>query len=141
MVTELANQTTTPQVNGSIQFKDVEFHYPTRMNVVILNDFNLKIEEGKTTALVGYSGGGKSTIISLMLRFYDITAGAILLDGVDIRNIDLKYLRTCIALVQQEPVLFQGTIFENLSHGKDDITEAEAKQLLLKSGLDLDLQT
>ncbi|CAH8332285.1 unnamed protein product [Eruca vesicaria subsp. sativa] len=113
------------KVDGNIQFKDVTFSYPSRLDVVIFDKLNLTIPAGKTVALVGGSGSGKSTIISLIERFYEPTSGAVLLDGNDIKELDIKWLRGHIGLVNQEPVLFGTTIRENIMYGKDDATDEE----------------
>ena len=85
--------------------------------VMVLKNVNLSIPAGRFTAIVGASGSGKSTIIQLLERFYDPVAGQIILDGYDIKNINLRHLRSCMSLVSQEPVLFATTIYENISHG------------------------
>ncbi|AEE28628.1 P-glycoprotein 10 [Arabidopsis thaliana] len=112
-------------VNGDILFKDVTFTYPSRPDVVIFDKLNFVIPAGKVVALVGGSGSGKSTMISLIERFYEPTDGAVMLDGNDIRYLDLKWLRGHIGLVNQEPVLFATTIRENIMYGKDDATSEE----------------
>uniref|UniRef100_M4DRJ2 ABC transporter B family member 2-like n=1 Tax=Brassica campestris TaxID=3711 RepID=M4DRJ2_BRACM len=113
------------KVDGHIQFTDVTFSYPSRPDVVIFDKLNLAIPAGKTVALVGGSGSGKSTVISLIERFYEPTSGAVLLDGSDIKELDIKWLRGHIGLVSQEPALFATTIRENIMYGKDDATDEE----------------
>ncbi|KAJ0263269.1 ABC transporter B family member 2 [Hirschfeldia incana] len=113
------------KVDGHIQFTDVTFSYPSRPEVVIFDKLNLAIPAGQTVALVGGSGSGKSTVISLIERFYEPTSGAVLLDGNDIRELDVKWLRGKIGLVNQEPALFATTIRENIMYGKDDATDEE----------------
>ncbi|XP_057872209.2 putative multidrug resistance protein [Cryptomeria japonica] len=110
------------KVSGEIELRGVEFIYPSRPDTVILSNFNLIIPAGKTVALVGGSGSGKSTVISLIERFYDPLKGEILLDGENIQNLQLKWLRTQIGLVSQEPALFATSIYENLLFGKEDAT-------------------
>ncbi|GLJ37717.1 hypothetical protein SUGI_0766220 [Cryptomeria japonica] len=110
------------KVSGEIELRNVEFIYPSRPDTVILSNFNLIIPAGKTVALVGSSGSGKSTVISLIERFYDPIRGETLLDGENIQNLQLKWLRTQIGLVSQEPVLFATSIYENLLFGKEDAT-------------------
>ncbi|KAL6008397.1 (ABC) transporter [Asimina triloba] len=112
-------------IGGHIQFKDVSFTYPSRPDVPIFDRLNLDIPSGKIVALVGGSGSGKSTVISLIERFYDPSGGRILLDGHDIRGLDLKWMRQQIGLVNQEPALFATTIRENILYGKDDATLAD----------------
>lgn len=106
-------------VRGEIEFKEVEFSYPSRPTTKILQGFNLKVKAGKTVGLVGGSGSGKSTIISLLERFYDPVKGNILLDGHKIKRLQLKWLRSQIGLVNQEPVLFATSIKENILFGKE----------------------
>ncbi|CAG8825809.1 456_t:CDS:2, partial [Gigaspora margarita] len=104
-------------VMGHIQLKNINFIYPTRPDVKILNNVSLNIEPGSTIALVGSSGSGKSTIASLVLRFYDPISGGVFLDGRDIKSLNLIWYRRQISLVSQEPVLFKTTIAENVSYG------------------------
>ncbi|CAL1280382.1 unnamed protein product [Larinioides sclopetarius] len=109
-----------PEVTGKIDFIDVKFRYPSRRNVQVLQGINLTVNPGQTVALVGSSGCGKSTLIALLERFYDPDSGQILLDGFSIETINLKYLRSQMALVSQEPVLFNCTIKENIIYGIED---------------------
>ncbi|CAG8467342.1 5545_t:CDS:10 [Racocetra persica] len=118
---------------GRIEFRNVTFHYPTRPDVQILKNFNLIIEPGQTVALVGSSGSGKSTIISLLERFYDPISGSILLDGVDIKNINIKSLRRQIGLVGQEPVLFAETIKTNVGWGGDTMESEPSLDDIIES--------
>lgn len=113
------------RVKGEILLEGVQFQYDTRE--AVLQDVNLKIPAGTTAALVGPSGAGKSTIAKLLPRYYDVTQGRILIDGTDIREVTLKSLRQQIAIVSQEPILFSGTIEENLRYGKPEATQAELK--------------
>lgn len=112
-------------VEGDIEFRNVEFSYPSRPDVLILRDMNLTIRAGQTVALVGRSGNGKSTILHLLQRFYDLEAGQILLDGCDISQLNISFLRSNIALVGQEPVLFSTSIGENIRYGKPNASEQE----------------
>ena len=105
------------KVIGDIEFKNVNFEYTIRPGIKILNNFNLFVKNGETNALVGASGCGKSTTISLLLRFYDITSGEILLDGVDIRQLNIQWLRSQMGIVSQEPILFNYSIKENICNG------------------------
>ncbi|CAM0954127.1 unnamed protein product [Alopecurus aequalis] len=113
-------------VKGDIDFKHISFRYPSRPDIQIFSDFNLSIPSKKTVALVGQSGCGKSTVIALLERFYDPDSGAILLDGVEIKNLKLSWLRDQMGLVSQEPVLFNDTIRANIAYGKHEaVTEEE----------------
>lgn len=112
-------------VSGNVEFKHVEFAYPSRPESIIFKDFCLEIPAGKAVALVGGSGSGKSTVISLLQRFYDPLAGEILLDGVAIEKLQLKWVRSQMGLVSQEPALFATTIKENILFGKEDATMEE----------------
>ncbi|KAJ0391962.1 hypothetical protein P43SY_002480 [Pythium insidiosum] len=107
-----------PQVEGRLTFRNVSFRYPTRPNVSVLKSYNLTIEPGQTVAFCGPSGGGKSTIIALLERFYDPIRGQIKLDGHDLRTLNLRWLRDQIGLVGQEPVLFSGSIADNIAYGR-----------------------
>ena len=117
--------TVIENLSGDVEFRSVEFAYPSRPENIILRAFDLKVPAGKTVALVGGSGSGKSTVIALMERFYDPLGGEILLDGVDIKSIKLKWLRSQIGLVSQEPALFATSIKENLLFGKEEATVEE----------------
>lgn len=112
-------------VSGKVEFRNVEFAYPSRPESIILKDFCFKIPAGKTVALVGGSGSGKSTVIALLQRFYDPLGGEILLDGIPIDKLQLKWLRSQMGLVSQEPALFATTIMENIIFGKEDASMEE----------------
>ena len=114
-----------PKLQGGIDFAGVQFAYPARPDVPVFEDFSLSIPAGATVALVGESGSGKSTVISLIERFYDPLAGRVTLDGVDVRKLQLSWLRGQIGLVSQEPVLFAASIRDNILYGKPDASEAE----------------
>jgi len=106
---------------GHVEIKDIVFAYPSRPNINACDNYSLDITAGETVALVGASGSGKSTIISLLLRFYDVQSGGIFLDGVDIRKLNLRWLRSIYGYVGQEPTLFAGTIFDNIAYGLDSV--------------------
>ncbi|KAK2974677.1 hypothetical protein RJ640_030285 [Escallonia rubra] len=112
-------------VKGNIELKDVDFFYRTRPKQMILKSLNLKVDAGQVVALVGQSGSGKSTIIKLIERFYDVSRGSLEIDGIDIKQYNLRALRSRIALVSQEPTLFAGTIQENIAYANEDATDAE----------------
>lgn len=117
------NSVVIENAKGDIEFENVKFGYID--DKLALNEVNLKIPTGKTVALVGHSGGGKSTIMSMILRFYDPNSGAVKLDGHDIRNLTLKSLRRSMSVVNQEVMLFDDTVLENIRYGKEDATEEE----------------
>ncbi|KAG2231879.1 hypothetical protein INT48_006071 [Thamnidium elegans] len=113
-------------VRGSIEFKDVTFKYPTRPDLLILKGLNIKIEPGMTVAFVGPSGSGKSTTIQLVQRFYDALSGAVSLDGTNVKDLNVRWLRQQIGVVSQEPVLFNMTIRQNLLMGtQGDVSEKD----------------
>ena len=121
-VPEPVNPVHLPSVTGRIEMRDVGFRYGTRS---VTRDISLTIEPGEMIGLVGHSGSGKSTMVNLICRFYDVTEGAILIDGVDIRSVPVTEYRRHIGLVLQEPFLFFGTIAENIAYGKPDATREE----------------
>ncbi|KAK8928800.1 ABC transporter B family member 20 [Platanthera zijinensis] len=117
-----------PSVYGSIELRNIDFCYPTHPELMVLSNFSLKVGGGQTVAVVGVSGSGKSTIISLIERFYDPVAGQILLDGRDLNLYNLRWLRSHMGLVQQDPVIFSTTIRENIIYARHNATEAEMKE-------------
>ena len=121
-------------LTGSIDFKNVNFEYEP--NTPVLKDFNLHVNKGETIALVGNSGGGKSTVVSLLPRFYDVTSGEIDIDGIDIRKFNLDALRQNISFVFQDNFLFSGTIKENILMGNENATEAEIEKVITMAHLD-----
>ncbi|KAK2731944.1 hypothetical protein FQN55_004419 [Onygenales sp. PD_40] len=126
------------EFHGDIQIKDVHFAYPSRPAYPVLSGFDLHIPAGKTTALVGPSGCGKSTVVGLLERWYNPSSGSLSLDGKGIDELNLRWLRTQIRMVQQEPVLFNGTIFENVCHGlvgtsMADLSEDEKMERIVEA--------
>uniref|UniRef100_A0A8C1P1B5 ATP-binding cassette, sub-family B (MDR/TAP), member 11a n=1 Tax=Cyprinus carpio TaxID=7962 RepID=A0A8C1P1B5_CYPCA len=113
------------KVKGDIEFHSVHFNYPSRPEVKILDDLNVVVKAGETTAFVGPSGSGKSTTIQLIQRFYDPKEGMVTLDGHDIRSLNIQWLRSLIGIVEQEPVLFATTIAENIRYGRAGVTMEE----------------
>eukprot|EP01122_Echinamoeba_exundans_P012456 TRINITY_DN5205_c0_g1_i1.p2 TRINITY_DN5205_c0_g1~~TRINITY_DN5205_c0_g1_i1.p2 ORF type:complete len:268 (-),score=65.18 TRINITY_DN5205_c0_g1_i1:1276-2079(-) len=113
---------------GEIKFVSVDFAYPQRPDAVVMKKFSLKVKEGQTVALVGKSGAGKSTAVALLQRFYDPSQGQILLDGADIKEIDIKWLRNQIGYVSQEPILFSGTVAENIRFGNESADDAAVEE-------------
>mmetsp|Transcript_39631 Transcript_39631/g.81427 ORF Transcript_39631/g.81427 Transcript_39631/m.81427 type:complete len:333 (+) Transcript_39631:1181-2179(+) len=124
------NPPLTPKLMiGEVKMSDVSFSYPSRRNVPVLTNFNLTIPANSTAALVGSSGAGKSTVVNLLQRFYDIDSGSITVDGNDIRDLDLTWLRQKIGYVQQEPQLFGMTVRENVCYGVDkDVPQEEIEK-------------
>lgn len=120
-------------VKGEITFRNVSFEYPDD-HTPVLSQINLTIKPGEKVALVGPSGGGKTTLCSLIPRFYDPTEGEILLDGQNIKNVTLKSLRSNIGVVQQDVYLFSGTVYENIAYGKTDATKEEVIQAAKMAG-------
>ncbi|XP_041479457.1 ATP-dependent translocase ABCB1-like [Lytechinus variegatus] len=112
-------------ITGNIDFEKVEFTYPSRPDVPVLKGISLSVKTGQTVALVGSSGCGKSTTVNLLLRFYDILGGRILIDGNEVRDLNLRWLRQHIGVVSQEPVLFNCSIETNISYGRDGVTKEE----------------
>lgn len=125
-------------IRGDIELRDIYFSYPARPDEQIFCGFSLFVHNGTTAALVGQSGSGKSTVISLIERFYDPQAGEILIDGINLKDFQLRWIRKKIALVSQEPVLFTASIKDNISYGKpgasmDEIRAAAELQMLQSS--------
>jgi ABC-type multidrug transport system fused ATPase/permease subunit len=125
--------TPAKQTKGEIEFSSVSFNYPSRPDFKVLQDISFKAEAGQTIALVGSSGSGKTTIASLILRFYDPINGSILIDGLDSRSISLTELRKQIALVPQDVILFAGTIRDNIAYGKPNATDLEVEEAARKA--------
>ncbi len=121
-------------VAGHVEFKNVTFEY--QKDLPVLHDVNLEARPGETIALVGPTGAGKSTIISLLCRFYDVTRGAVLIDGVDIRDIAIASLRRHMGIVLQDTFIFSGTIMENIRYGKLEATDEEVKEAARLVGAD-----
>ena len=123
-----------PQVRGNIRFEDVSFAYADDPDTPILSHLDLDICAGQSVALVGPSGGGKTTICNLIPRFYDVTGGRVTIDGVDVRTVGLTALRRQIGVVQQDVYLFSGTIFENILYGRPDATRDEVIEAAKEAG-------
>lgn len=121
----LKENTAAKSTNGEIEFSNVSFNYPSRPDFTVLKNISFKASAGQTVALVGSSGSGKTTIASLVLRFYDPINGQILIDGVDTKTMSLTELRKQIALVPQDVILFAGSIKDNIAYGKPNATDAE----------------
>ncbi|KJA18017.1 hypothetical protein HYPSUDRAFT_169806 [Hypholoma sublateritium FD-334 SS-4] len=132
-------------VEGEIKLEDVKFSYPSRPSVQVVKGLDITFRAGKTAALVGASGSGKSTIVSLVERFYDPTSGVVRLDGINLKDLNVKWLRTQVGLVSQEPTLFATTIKGNVAHGligtkhenaSDEEKDALIKEACIKSNAD-----
>jgi ATP-binding cassette subfamily B (MDR/TAP) protein 1 len=133
---DMSNSSNKPpknEIKGEIMFKNVNFAYPTNLDKTILNNFNIRFEQGKKTAIVGASGSGKSTIIYLIQRFYEPSAGSVYIDNYDIKSLDLKYWRSMVGYVSQEPVLFNTSIENNIIFGRENITQEDIKTAVEKA--------
>jgi ABC-type multidrug transport system fused ATPase/permease subunit len=117
-----------PAISGSLRFEDVRFSYPQRKDIEVLKGISFDIGSNQTLALVGTSGGGKSTIASLVLNYYPLSGGKLYFDGIDSSEIDLKHLREHIAVVPQDVILFAGTIQENIAFGRENATVEEIQE-------------
>ena len=123
--------------NGEVEFKDVTFAYPLKPEVNILNHLSAKMEKGKVIAIVGHSGSGKTTISNLIQRFYDPKEGCITIDGIDIRDLKIKYLRSIIGFVAQEPTLYSTTIKNNILYGVKLKDEKEGENSIIETDKDV----
>ncbi len=123
----------TRPIDGKIEFDAVEFAYPQRKDIRVLNQLSFDVATGEKVALVGSSGAGKSTIVSLILRFYDVNSGTVSIDGTPIHKMDIEHLRSSIALVPQEVILFGGSIKENILFGKQTATDEEVIEAAKKA--------
>nr|XP_006814548.1 PREDICTED: multidrug resistance protein 1-like [Saccoglossus kowalevskii] len=117
-----------PKIEGNVQLEDVEFQYPSRPDIQVLKGISLTIDVGQTVALVGSSGSGKSTAVQLIQRFYDVMKGCVKVDGKNIKDMNVTWLRNHIGVVSQEPVLFGTTIAENIRYGREDVTMEEIER-------------
>jgi ATP-binding cassette, subfamily B, bacterial len=127
-IVEAANPKPLPKpLRGSVRFEEISFRYPTRPEQLALDRFDLTVAPGETVAIVGPSGAGKTTVFNLLLRFYDPEAGTIRIDGVDIRDLRFADLRSALAIVPQEPVLFTASVAENIHYGRPDASDAEVR--------------
>ena len=113
---------------SEVRFESVSFAYPTRSSVAALDEFSLSLKFGETVALVGPSGAGKSTVLRLLLRFYDPQSGRVLLDGIDIRSLRLRDLRSQLAVVPQETAIFSEPVIDNIRYGRPEASDAEVRR-------------
>lgn len=123
------------RIQGNVDFETVRFKYPSRPAVTVLDNFSLQIEAGLKVAFVGPSGAGKSSVLALLLRFYDPLVGKVLIDGKDIREYNLRWLRTQIGLVQQEPLLFNCSIRDNICYGNNGASESEIVEVAREANI------
>ncbi|XP_060800671.1 ATP-dependent translocase ABCB1 [Amyelois transitella] len=129
VINPLLNKGIVPKfIEGNIELKNVVFRYPSRPDVTVLKGVSLNIKRGQSVALVGHSGCGKSTIIQLLSRYYDTLEGSVTLDGKNVRDISVQWLRKQIGLVGQEPVLFNTTVRENIRYGRQDADDAAIEE-------------
>jgi ATP-binding cassette subfamily B protein len=110
---------------GRISFRDVAFHYSSNTHELVLDGINLEVEPGQTVAILGATGAGKSTLVHLVPRFYDVTGGQVLVDGIDVRDLTQDSLLAQIAMVPQESILFTGSVRDNIRYGAPDATEEQ----------------
>ena len=129
------NKISAKDIKGKIEFKNVYFAYPTKPDQIVLKNLNFVIEPGQKVGLVGLSGSGKSTILHLIERFYDVYEGEILIDDIDIKKYNLYELRKKISLVGQEPVIFKRSVYENILYGRLDATREEVLNIAEKSDI------
>lgn len=128
-ITDAPNAIAKFEFNSEIRFQDISFRYPNQSEDTIKN-ISLEIKKGQTIALVGASGSGKTTVVDLLARFYDVDQGSILIDGVDIRDIKLSVLRNLMGMVSQEAILFNDSIINNVRFGREDFNESEVQESL-----------
>ena len=121
---------------GALELRGVNFAYPSRPNITVCRDYTLAVKRGESLALCGPSGAGKSTIMALLLRFYDPQSGAVTLDGNDVRDLNVRWLRHAMGYVGQEPVLFAGTVAENIAYGLDSSVEGELDPSALQARIE-----
>jgi ATP-binding cassette subfamily B protein len=132
-VTEKPDAAEPAQQAGRIEYSNVEFAYES--NQEVLHDISFTVEPGSTVALVGPSGGGKSTICALLPRFYDVISGSVKVDGVDVRDWPVKALRSSIGIVQQDLYMFSGTVRDNIIYGKPDAAQAEIEEAAKRANI------
>ncbi|KAL5145777.1 ABC transporter B family member 19 [Glycine soja] len=123
------------RIHGNVEFENVKFNYPSRPTVTVLDNFSLQIEAGLKVAFVGPSGAGKSSVLALLLRFYDPQAGKVLIDGKNIQKYNIRWLRTQIGLVQQEPLLFNCSVRDNICYGNSGASESEIVEVAKEANI------
>lgn len=125
---ELETKTETLNLKGNIRFENVSFHYASRSDITVLQNLSFEVKAGQQVALVGPSGAGKSTVVSMLLRFYEPVTGKVLIDGKEYRDFELNSLRSEMALVPQDVILFGGSIAENIAYGKPGASDEEIRE-------------
>jgi ABC-type multidrug transport system fused ATPase/permease subunit len=125
------NGKTPSECRGEVALKGVTYYYPTRQNTLVLRDFSIAANRGQCIAVVGPSGGGKSTIVQLLERFYDVFSGVVSVDGIDVKDMNLKWLRAQMGIVTQEPILFAVSLHENIAYG--DNTKVMTREEVIKA--------
>ena len=128
--------TVLSQIKGLVEFKNVSFAYSDQQQIKTVRDFNLKIQPGQAIALVGKSGSCKTTLVKLLMRFYDVDGGSVSVDGVNVKNLTKSNLRSFIGVVPQEPVLFNNTIAYNIGYGRTNTTTGEIKAAARLANID-----
>lgn len=134
-IPDILDDSQAERIKGTVEFENVKFTYPSRPAVTVLDDFSLQIEAGSKVAFVGPSGAGKSSVLGLLLRFYDPVVGKVLIDGKDLREYNLRWLRTRIGLVQQEPLLFNCSIRDNICYGNSGASESEIVEVAREANI------
>jgi len=122
-----------PSYKATVRFEGIQFAYPSHPDVPILNEVSFKLTAGEMLAITGSSGSGKTSIASLLMRFYEPSAGRITLDGTNIKDLDADWLRTQVGMVAQEPILFHASVFENVAYGKPESTHDEVIEACIQA--------
>ena len=127
-IIEVANPQEIKEIKDKVSINNVTFHYPSKPDVPALKNVSFTIDKGQVVALVGPSGSGKSTIVNILLRFYDISTGNVTIDGIDIKELSIKNLRSLFSVIPQSPIMFSGTIWDNITYGVTDATYEEVRK-------------
>ncbi|AUO54548.1 ABC transporter ATP-binding protein [Ehrlichia canis] len=126
-IVEVAHPQEIKEIKNRISINDVTFNYPSKPDTPALKNVSFTIDRGQVVALVGPSGSGKSTIVNILLRFYDVSTGSITIDGIDIKELSIKNLRSLFSIIPQSPIMFSGTIWDNITYGVADATYEEVR--------------